>query len=844
MQTEGGAFAEEAILSSERQFYIEVKVDWNRNGLFDHQLSDLSGYIDTVSTDRSLRGSAPEEVMLIEGSSAAELEISLGGVLDNGMNLTGVFSPYNGTSPLYGLDPVGCEITYRLGIDTSVGISWYSQFVGNIRLISPNRGSNSITITALDRAEVLRVPVKFPKWAISSWHVDRGWAEAQLCDSQWVIDHCLRHGDTSPSRFRWKYDREFGQHDDPWWNYLDVGMQLFITGNGSIVPSVGQLDNSRSQGYPKSETTGAPMYSQTADVHPGSDPGRRTRGFNGVTDDATGETADGPWSANENRYWARDRKNFGTTGTQFFGFTLNRVSDPDVSYNPSYPGTVTPTYYPMDIYIGRMHMLRIGINTGSIRAEIRQRETMGGAVTPWYAIPIVDNCQFTIICHVVSDVVELAVYANGTLLSAGLVNTGWNIQTHWGDGPDPYAFPTDYIQGLVVVRRKASISDIFWNSRYYSIGSLESEFTQGQFMPEAKYPAVLDNGLNKLTATPVGQYEDAWQVITDVAAAELGSAMWDEHGVFRFWNRDTVLAKQEDIVRTLNLDDVTGLQITNSLDSVRNVVTADTKAVTATGSAVAYAASSVDELYVPANSTVELTVYRDDIYQVDPWKVPRFATVTDSNVPDLWDPDGDSDGYVVQFLIAGVWQEANHFTSGVDITARLDADGNMVVVIFNGYANPARFGTGTGDNQAALRVLGTLITSAPNVVVTKMDTPSVNRYGPRNLAVSGDWVQWQPQSAQSLLDYLLPRSINPIPTTDAITIPGDPRLQLGDTMLIQDPDGMGEEMKVQIYGIRRSYSSEQGLVDTLTVEMLRPPLIGYWDSAQYGLWDQSFYWSA
>lgn len=843
MQTEGGTFAEEAILSSERQFYIDLKVDWNRNGAFDHELSDLSGYVDSVSTDRSLSGSAPQEIMLIEGSSAAQLEVSLGGILDNGMNLTGVFSPYNGASPLYGLDPVGCEVVYRLGVDTTVGIKWYNQFVGNIRFISPDRAANSVVISALDRAEVLRVPVKFPKWAISTWHVDRGWSEAQLCDSQWVIDHCLRHGDTSPSPLRWVTDLERDE-SIPVGGPEDIGTQLWISGNGSIIPSIGQLDNARSQGYPKSETTGRPMYSQTAATHPDADFGRHTRGFNGLTDDSTGEQTDGPWSANESRYWARDRKNMATESTMFFGFTLNRVDDPESDYNPAYPGFVTPTIFPFEIYIGWMHLLRIGINTGSVRAEVRQRETMGGAVTPWYALPTSGIPAHIDIVVEVYPIVQIAVFINGVLQGSGFTNTGWDAWDHWGDGPDPSENPKDYIKGLAVVRRKPSITDIYWTTRYTSFSSPTDPAVLNQMPRPAKYAAILDNGLNKLTATPVGQYEDAWQVITDVAAAELGSVFWDEHGVFRFWNRETVIAKQEEIVRTLNLDDVTGLQITNSLDSVRNVVTSDAKAVTTPGNSVVYSASSVDELYVPPNTTVELKVYRDDVYQVDNWKVPRYATAPDTNVPDLWDPDADSDGYVVQFLEAGVWSEKNNLTSGVDITARLDADGNIVITAFNGYTFPARFGTGTGDNQAALRVNGTLIYNAPNAVASKMDTDSVKKYGPRNLPVSGDWVQWQPESVNSLLDYLLPRSINPIPTTDAITIPGDPRLQLGDTMVITDPDGMGEEMKVQIYGIKRTYSRDNGLVDTLSVEMIRPPLIGYWDSAQYGLWDQSFYWSA
>jgi len=95
----------------------------------------------------------------------------------------------------------------------------------------------------------------------------------------------------------------------------------------------------------------------------------------------------------------------------------------------------------------------------------------------------------------------------------------------------------------------------------------------------------------------------------------------------------------------------------------------------------------------------------------------------------------------------------------------------------------------------------------------------------------------------NLLSYLLPRTLIPIPTTDAITVAGDPRLQLGDRVDVVDPDGMGERIGLQIYGITRKYTRDNGLIDTLSVEMLAPPRIGIWDSAQYGLWDQTFIWS-
>ena len=72
MQTHGGSSAEAAILGNQRTFINRLRVDWNKNGKFDHALSDLSGFSDDVSVDRALTGSAPPEILLIEGSSTAQ----------------------------------------------------------------------------------------------------------------------------------------------------------------------------------------------------------------------------------------------------------------------------------------------------------------------------------------------------------------------------------------------------------------------------------------------------------------------------------------------------------------------------------------------------------------------------------------------------------------------------------------------------------------------------------------------------------------------------------------------------------------------------------------------------
>lgn len=77
-----GEFAE-AIADAARTPIYVVKADWNRNGLYDHPLSDLTPLVTSVSVDRALTGTLPVEIGLVEGYASAELSIVLEGSWSN-----------------------------------------------------------------------------------------------------------------------------------------------------------------------------------------------------------------------------------------------------------------------------------------------------------------------------------------------------------------------------------------------------------------------------------------------------------------------------------------------------------------------------------------------------------------------------------------------------------------------------------------------------------------------------------------------------------------------------------------------------------------------------------------
>lgn len=780
MQTHGGVPAAVAIESTERRFHVELKVDWNKDGNYAHPLSDLSPYFSSATTDRSLRGSAPEEVLLIEGASAAELVFTIHGDYQ-GLTFGAIFSPYQQRSPFFQKNIIGAEVTYRIGVETAVGVIWYPQFIGNIRTITPDRADGTVEITALDRVEKLRRPVQFPPWAISEFHLSRGVIKAQLCDTQWVIDHCLRLCDTSPTPNRLIQEEETDKTPE---QLAEWASRFWLSGTGSYLPTYGYPDSS--QEFPATENTGIPMYSKSGPTHPDT---------LSPSDHPLTLSALGDEPGSRLRYWVSNRDAlFAAITTHYTGFTLV-TRGPRADYYKSAPAQDI-----MTVRIDGFVVIKIKLESGQIWTERLDEE--GGTLFPSSRIPIPAN-----------DYVDVSVKWTaepGTgiryFLQVGTTDTGWQTVA---PEPDPNP-PLDPNAGLVQLWHKVSLCDAY----HYSEGILGFGDSSRAPRRAAKYAAVLDPGLNRFSFMPTRNSDDAWEVITAAAGSEFGSVFWDETGVFRFWNYQRILALQDTVIRTLTLDQVSGMKITNSLDSIRNIWSVEVKQRRAVPGKV-YSARSQDQYYT-AGGISRFPVWVDDVLAPLPSLIPRYVSAAGNPFWPQWNNDV-LHGYVVQWFRNGVWAEDNT-RQGIDVSAYFDWQGYLVIRLQNGWPEPARLLRDNG--QPALAVGGNRILDAVPLTFTHQDQGSVDEYGGRNLALSGDWYQDLYNSA-AMIDELLPRTARPSPTTDAITIAGDPRLQLGDCIAIKDDDGFGSSAPLQIYGIRREFRHDAGLTDTLTVEMIR-----------------------
>lgn len=809
MQTHGGVPAEEAITARERRLSVRLLVDWNRNGLFDHELSDMTEYVGDVETDRALKGSAPEELFLIEGSSAASMTVTVGGEY-NGLSMVQVLSMFSFLSPFYMEDIVGSEIFYDIGVETSVGTIWYPQFRGFVQTITPGRSGNSVIITALDRVEVMRKNVTLPHWTMEEARMAANPINSPI-EAQWIINTVLKQVNVSDSPYRPATASELGVTSP------DEGTLYFNSNSGGIPPVIGNTDSANGT---LDDSLGDPWYEGGVKHPEAADPTAPSlvpRIIAGSPNAAPGQTS---------RLTRMDSDL--VTGTHYVSFTID-ASQPNWDLQLKTLNQIAS----VTLFDAHSIVFETQAGTGAIRCY---DPGLGGFITPHVPLPV-GLTSFRVYL-----IWENQPAGGRYYLRVGPNFTGFTATAYTPSGVEGSAV-SSHLRGYVAVRGFASITD-FAYVRTNATGVSTTDVST----VVAKYAADVDRSNNRISALTHSTTLDAWAVVQDVAAQEMGSVFWDENGVFKFWTFQRMIDKLASPVRTLSLDDISDLSVTYSLDSIRNSWTVKQSKIRLTDvraergyAAFAFQSSDVDQFVTPPNSTRTFRINEsfEEIFHQDLFRKKTVAGATWPGTP--YTSDAFHAAYVVQYSATGTggWAE-NNAAADLDVRPIWDEQGYPALRVRNPTANYARLATDA--NEPACRFFASIKTETDLGLTTYSDASSIGKYGTRSLDIDGQWIQDQ-YNANGLVPVLMSRTLAPIPRTDAITTAGDPRIQLGDALIIKDPNGIGDDLKVQVYGIRRSFSKDNGLTDQLTVEIARPTFPGIWDSPVFGRWDETFNWS-
>lgn len=772
MQLSGDTALATAVDADVRMVIYKVEADWNQNGLYNHALSDLTDVVKSVSVDRDITSTLPQEVTLVEGFMAAQMTLRLGGVRSGDTkSIAELLSPWRADSPLYGIGRMAVPIRAYMGMQKADGtLTYIQQFQGKISTSKVTASNREISLVCLDGSEDLRAEINLPQLALPPGSISFAAVNMRMrINSQWVIDYVLRKN---------------GIHTSP-----PPHEKVFYcaTMHGSVIPELGH-----STEYWMGEgvlTDEVPIYQ----------PGRPGWGL-----------AYGGMSSFYFLTKSRGESNFFTAQA---GQTLCIQVQADLSKAPmQHPGSqgLLALYSSGNSYL-------VGCSIG-LTAEPNGRLVCN----VWNGITLVQSIGGPTLgtagwtdCWVE---VELgSPLSNSAIRFPGTSVTGVNLS---GIG----ASPTLSLYPHVTTFGSIPIQDLHISNRTgLALGA--TRYNPGTWTPEAD----IDPGLNEFTGMPLRRGSKSWDLLKEVVAAELGVIGFSEAGRPFFKNRDTLRRQNLTVEKTLDSSKVlTELGLSEQAAAVRNVVTATVSARMMTGPSdsgtawrTVYSLQNPNEMLIgPGITTIDVTLDSEGAL-ADPYVAPTLYTTA------AWDALTQTEqthGFAATTM-GGV-----QISSGISLTivplSPLVAP-DRVRLLFNNTSGSSFVKLQTTSGQAAFKIRGREMYQADPVRIALRRTSSITKYGERVYEFpTSDWLQLEQYVSVLALSLLKDLKV-PVPVVDRLEAVGDPRLQLQDTVQLEDLNGLGGPSYAGVVGCSRTLDTSSGrLIDSLSVRPFAAP--GKW----------------
>lgn len=787
-----------AILANEREFEHFLEFDWARDGMFAHAYSDLSALVKPASIERSLTGALPTSTTIVEGTSASELKVTLVGRREPGEPAANViFSRYSPESPLYGQTIRNTPVRYSIVTHTPSGPRILRQFTGRVRIAPTSTEHGEVPIICDEVNDLLR-PIWLPAFGSL-----QGTDTAYMFSAHWVMDRVLRAN---------------GYHQTP---PAHPNACYSATLHGGTCPELGLA-------------SGSTLYN----------PSNEWRWTGG---------------GDEPMYFDGQGAEFSTAGNT----AGNRIPRPDVGntiglgmrFKRVGTGTVLLAQYlngaPVGIAISGGYddasncaiSLQLDANGNVL---LRLQNYFNGATFDKLAThptPITDASWHTAQgeCTFNSSGVTFRIQIDGGEWSTVTVPGAYPAIT----APAPFP-PYPYIEWPLFVQCQAF--NPVTNIQTYSTTTPMLTAYPADFVPNAR----LDQSHNRLTAVPEFVETPSWDILKELANTEFGSLFIDEHGVVQFYNMATAREAKSNADLTLDVSRFGGLTITDSTDNVVNVLRGKIKPYTVGQKTVYNAATDTLVFNDWAANDPEQTTYAalDDLTaqpiqgfpSITMWPEIRsmvWPSTIGRNIIPAFTPDAWGDGQ--DNIVHGICSV--HASNGTvpgtapSVDVWIDGQNRLYLAIFNqnnAYAVQISNGVIDGQHppgsqrdsrtlQYTLRIAGVVLLEQPEIEYKVRDTESIelNGYQPYDMPVN-NWTQSYAAMTYICDQLLADLSRNPIPIVESITVPGDPRVQLGDTVELTDIGPLGGSLTSIITGIRRALDSD-GLTDTYTLKLIDRP---------------------
>lgn len=817
-----------------RRFKFVFMVDWARDGLYADPNSNLSECFTDALIDRQLTGNLPSELEVTEGYAAAQVTIKLEGYAPDGTPVVRLFSPYSGLYPGT-VSAVGTPCYLDVVVITSSGPVTIRQFTGVVHQGAPLRTDGAVTLLLRDYSDSLAVPINLPCWAADG-RLRRGTLSSDQADSgtillSWLIDYVMRLG---------------GFRKGPAWhpNAL-IGWTL----SGSGLPEVGHfaIDDANvpfrediyDLTYYDWQIPNVVPAGAVADVWRDSPSGVAVVGIYlpdwfsstevAVRGNAHAASLCGPLT-------------YGTNNSNLLGFSWQAELDTgqdDVAMSPSEIRLHLEDirYDPAGDYYTSYAYMRLLHGTGNIRLVFVEH----GWVKTWQWAATVNPiptrwANIYGVLRFSSAGITPYLFVDGVSVALSVVSN-----PAWPPVAMAFGIPTTSTNhGRILAYGPMNNAQIFYQHNTLIGDLIPPDYEPGN-------AASVDVSALRLTSIPKRRWESAWNLLRELASADLGALYITEQGVITFDSRATILARQTTATSDmmLTLDQVSDLGPSGDITSVINhlswQLTLREAEITYNGSGTAsvFATSNPWELAVPAATTYAdvIQYLSDDIEQVRVGGVtyePRaMGYLAGGGANPNWQqwiqyylPSFFGDGYT-PYVPGSRPNPATQPVPAVSVTALVklgyvdgDTDpGRIRLTLANASAFAAYYAV--DDRTPFLHVGGVRIVTKGQIPRDLFHIPSVNRYGFRTATLGGGiWLQDEltvTPLAQGLINY----AAKPHPSFEALEIPGDPRSQLQDTVRIQDPV-LGGPIFSSSVGIKRHLSRRQGVTDNLILRTYGP----------------------
>ena len=324
--------------------------------------------------------------------------------------------------------------------------------------------------------------------------------------------------------------------------------------------------------------------------------------------------------------------------------------------------------------------------------------------------------------------------------------------------------------------------------------------------------AFIDKSENIIDVIPyIDVNVDSFSIVSDIAAAEFAAFFFDADGYPHYrTSRSDVSTTGQTIQRLVtSRRSIKSIAYESGVLQIRNIISVGYTPFVASINAEIFTASGVIIIH-PGETLTFSVIVQGSILQIN---APTYTAYSQSN-------------------------GAGTNLTGLINVALTEDNGLVTIAITNNAGVTAYMVDNTG--QANVHVTATYMSplSNTNSVVTYTDSDSIREFGEQTLDLGNTsiWVQRE-ESAASIALKLLSDLCQPHPAITSLSIKGDPTLEFGDLVTVQDTNGLGVNGQYRITCKDPQINAGDGFTQSLVVRSA--PTIAYWDT---NFWDDGTVW--